>query len=552
MDLDLVREASLDRCRPPLAPQVLDVTTPNVIRWVAAREHTVKPAAALSAGVRPSIPHMPQEGMHMRKRTRAIGVGTSIMLLATGIGPVFGASHREAPTISTDAAADHTDVFAWVDGETNDRVNLVVNVSPMQDPAGGPNFWLFDPAVKYDINIDNDGDGRADVTFSWRFTTHIRDKGTFLSNTGVATSPNDPDINVYQTYNLTKTVEGRRPTTILKNAFTAPINVGPRATPDYADIAAAAVRTKNGIKAFAGQRDDPFFVDLGSIFDLGGLRPFNGFHVIPLAPAEGIDDLQGLNVLTLALQVPISQLTKGNAVYAADDARATIGVWAANYRQSVRIIQKDGSVRTSGAWRQVSRMANPLINEVIIPIGLKDLWNSRSPRGDKVFEKYYLKPELAGLINALYPALPDTRTTGRSDLSLILLQGLPGLNSTGSRLMDVLRLNTGIPACTADPADDDSGDCRRLGAFYEDKADLAAWPNGRRPSDDVTDMALRAVADGYGAQLNALYGVPNLSPNNTIGDGVDANDNDFLTAFPFIALPNQGYDHEHHRGNTPL
>jgi len=499
----------------------------------------------------------------MRSRSRAIGGAATLLLLATTVAPVFGASHREAPLISTDAAADHTDVFAWVDGPVRtstvasagreNRVNLVVNVSPMQDPAGGPNFWGFDPAVRYDIKVDNDGDGYPDVTYSFRFTTHVRNQNTFLSNTGVATSRTDSDINVYQTYDLTKQVEGGSAKLILNDAYTAPTNVGPRSTPNYDAIAAGATRSlSSGVKVFAGQRDDPFFVDLGSIFDLGGLRPFNELHAIPLPAAEGIDDLQGTNVLTLALQVPTWRLTKGSKVYAPSNPRATIGIWAANYRQSTSMIQKDGSVRNSGPWRQVSRMGNPLINEVIIPLGLKDNWNARSPRYDHVFEKYYLKPELAGLINGLYPALPDTRTTARGDLSLILLQGLPGLNSTGSRKMDVLRLNTGIPACTADAADDDTGSCRRLGAFYEDAADLAAWPNGRRPSDDVTDMALRAVADGYGAQLNALYGVPNLSPNNTIGDGVDVNDQEFLSSFPYIAVPNQGYDHDHHGSNNPV
>ncbi len=500
----------------------------------------------------------------MRKHSRLIGAAGSMLLLATSVAPVFAASHREAPLISADAAADHTDVFAWVDGPVRtsslasagqeNRVNLVVNVSPMQDPAGGPNFWGFDPKVKYDIKIDNDGDGYPDVTYTFRFTTHVRNNGTFLSNTGQVTSPNDKDLNVYQTYDLTKTVEGGSSKLLVDNAYTAPTNVGPRATPDYPETADAAVRyvRSEGVRVFAGQRDDPFFVDLGSIFDLAGLRPFNTLHAIPLPTAEGIDDLQGTNVLTMALQVPTYRLTKGGKVYAPTDARATIGVWAANYRQQNTIIMRDGTVRATGPWRQISRMANPLINEVIIPRGLKDKWNARAPRYDYVFEKYYLKPELAGLINGLYPALPDARTTGRTDLSLILLKGLPGLNSTGSRLMDVLRLNTGIPACTADSATDDAGSCRRLGAFYEDAADLAAWPNGRRPGDDVTDMALRAVADGYGAQLNTLYGVPNLSPNNTIGDGVDTNDQEALDAFPYISTPNQGYDHDHHSGNTPV
>jgi len=337
----------------------------------------------------------------MQTRTRAIAVGTSIMLLATVVAPVFGASHREAPLISTDAAADHTDVYAWVDGSirrssngtaaSENKVNLVVNVSPMQDPAGGPNFYGFDPAVKYDINIDNDRDGRPDVTYTFRFQTRVRNQNTFLANTGQATSPSDADINVYRTYDLFKTKGGGKAVQLLNDAYTAPSNVGPRATPDYAAIAAKAVRNlPYGVKSFAGQRDDPFFVDLGSIFDLGGLRPFNGFHAIPLAPAEGIDDLQGTNVLTLALQVPIYHLTKGGKVYAASDARSTIGVWGANYRQATKTINASGSISYSGPWRQVSRMGNPLINEVIIPRGLKDKWNSRSPRYDYVFDKYYL------------------------------------------------------------------------------------------------------------------------------------------------------------------
>ena len=300
-----------------------------------------------------------------------------------------------------------------------------------------------------------------------------------------------------------------------------------------------------GIKIFAGQRDDPFFVDLGSIFDLGGLRPFNSFHVIPLANTGGIDALKGNNVLTFAIQVPITALTRDHKLHPANDARATIGVWGANYRRSTMTINANGTRTWSGPWRQVSRLANPLINEVIIPRGLKDKWNASQPASDSQFEKYYLTPELAGLVNFLYPALPDARTTGRTDLSLILLNGLPGLNSTGSVKADLLRLNTGIPACTADAVDDDTGMCRRTGAFGSG-ADLAAWPNGRRPTDDVIDMALRAVADGYGSTLHGLYGVPDLSPNDIIGDGVSQNDEPFLGSFPYLATPNQGYSHTHH------
>lgn len=483
----------------------------------------------------------------MRKSTRAVAITGGLLLMATSVAPVFSASHREAPLIANDAAADHTDVFAWVDGASPTMVNLAVNVSPMQDPAGGPNFWQFDPKVRYEIKIDNDQDAKADITYRFTFKTRVRNNGTFLYNTNQVTGPNDVDLNVRQSYTVTRIREGGNPVVLQENLPVAPINVGPRSTPNYDATAAKSVRklTNRPITVFAGQRDDPFFVDLGSIFDLGGLRPFNGFHLIPLAAEKGVDDLQANNVLTIAIQIPIKQLTKGAKIYAASAPEATIGVWAANYRQSTTVLNSNGTNTTSGAWRQVSRMANPLINEVIIPRGGKDAWNRRAPNGDKVFEKYYLKPELAGLINLLYPALPDARTTGRTDLSLILLNGLPGLNSTGSVKADLLRLNTGIPACTADSAEDDKGSCRRLGAFG-DGADLAAWPNGRRPSDDVTDMALRAVADGYGTALNSLYGVPNQSPNNGIGDGVNVNDRPFLTTFPYIAVPNQGYRHDHH------
>ena len=482
----------------------------------------------------------------MRKSSRVLAISGGLLIMATTLGPVFGASHREAPLIAADAAADHTDVFAWVDGTSPTKVNLAVNVSPMQDPAGGPNFWQFDPKVRYDIKIDNDQDARADITYRFTFKTKVRNKGTFLYNTGQVTGLNDADLNVRQTYTLTRIFENGRTKVLGTDLPVAPTNVGPRSMPNYDALAANATKSlTGGFQVFAGQRDDPFFVDLGSIFDLGGLRPFNGAHLIPLTTEAGVDDLQANNVLTIALQVPIKHLTKGGKIYAASDAKATIGVWAANYRQSTTVINTNGTNSTSGPWRQVSRMANPLINEVIIPRGGKDLWNRRAPWGDSIFEKYYLTPELAGLINFLYPTLPDTRTTGRTDLSLILLNGLPGLNSTGTVKADLLRLNTGIPACTSDSAADDVGNCRRLGAFGSG-ADLAAWPNGRRPSDDVTDMALRAVADGYGTALNSLYGVPNLSPNNAIGDGVKANDRPFLSSFPYLAVPNQGYRHDHH------
>ena len=487
----------------------------------------------------------------VRKTTRVAAIGGALLIALTSAGSVLASSHREAPLISNDPSADHTDLYAWVDEHDATRVNILVSVSPMQDPAGGPNFWRFDPSVRYAIHIDNDRDARPDVTYQFNFHTTVRSPGSFLYNTGPVTSPGDADLNVRQVYRVTKLVDGQEQFSAA-GFKTLPTNVGPRSTPDFAEMVDDAVYSIGPTKVFAGQTDDAFFVDLGSIFDLGGLRPFNGLHLLPLDAAAGNDDLTSQNVLSFGIQVPIRALTRDGKVHTADEAAATLGIWAANYRQQVRVITGNGVQANSGPWVQVSRIGNPLINEVVIPIGRKDYWNRRAPVGDWIFEGYYTKPELAAVVNLVYPGLPDVATTGRGDLSLILLNGLPGLNSTGTVKADMLRLNTGIAPCTADAADDDTGMCRRLGAFYDDAVDLAAWPNGRRLADDVTDMAVRAVAQGYGAQLATLFGVANLSPNNQVGDGVDTNDAAFGDAFPYLGTAEDGYDHQHHGPNEPL
>jgi Domain of unknown function (DUF4331) len=485
------------------------------------------------------------------KLTRVVGLAGALLIVASSAGSVFASSHREAPLTASDPAIDSTDLYAFVSPNDPSKVTIIANYIPMEDPAGGPNFWLFDPNARYELNIDNDGNGKPDITYRFRFHTTVRNPSTFLYNTGQVTSASDADQNVIQKYSVTRIKNGHT-VRIGSDIPVAPANVGPRSDPSGAPTSGAIRSLGGGVSVFAGQRDDPFFVDLGSIFDLGGLRPFNAFHVIPGTAAAGVDDLKGLNVQSIAIQVPITALTHDGKVHAAGSKLATVGIWTSAWRKTTTVFSH-GTLSTAGPWVQVSRLGNPLINEVIIPRGRKDYWNSRQPYGDHVFLKSYMKPELAGLINFLYPALPDTRTTGRGDLALILLQGLPGLNNTGPVLADELRLNTGIPACTADDPTDDVGACRRLGAFYDDAADLQAWPNGRRLGDDVVDMELRAVADGFGAQLHALFGVPNLSPNNTIGDGVNANDHAFLASFPFIADPNQGYSHTHHdAGHLPL
>ena len=302
-----------------------------------------------------------------------------------------------------------------------------------------------------------------------------------------------------------------------------PANVGPRTTPDYSTYAEDGIHDLgDGRMAFAGQRDDPFFADTASIFDLGGLRPFNQAHLLPLATKPGQDSLSSFNVNTIALQVPISDLTNdGQPVDAPDADNAVIGIWAGAARQSTTVLSTD-LPDVSGDYVQVSRLGNPLINEVIIPLGQKDEWNRSQPVNNSNYADRYKNPELAAIINTVYPSLPDAETSDRGDLLLILGQGVPGLNATnsGDTLYDMLRLNMGIPP-TANPS--------RLGVL---DGDLAGFPNGRRTWDDVIDIELRAVADGYGSFLEDNFGLPNLSPNNMVGDGCDANDKAFLNMFP--------------------
>jgi hypothetical protein len=497
----------------------------------------------------------------MTRRSKAASIGGALLIAATSVGGVLASSHREAPLISGDPGADNTDLYAFVTPDATDTLTIIANYQPFEEPAGGPNFFPFADDVLYAINVDNNGDGRKDVSYSFRFQQHVKPTNafgipTYLYNDGPITSPSDPNWLTRQTYKVY-----RNGNQISPNLDTAPANIGPRSTPHYAsNLGVDAVATlNNGMKVFAGQRDDAFFVDLGSIFDLGGLRPFNAFHLLPLAAAAGVDGLGGFNTNSIAIRVPLAQLTRDHALPSGpNDPNAVLGIWATASRRAIRTIQADGSIVNSGAWRQVSRLGNPLINEVIIPRVKKDYWNSQRPVADAQFAGYYRSPELAALVNYLYPALPDARTSGRDDLAAILLTGLDlrdvggpiNLNKTGSTLADMLRVNTGIKpnalgACVFGV--DGGGTPSRLGVL---DADLCGFPNGRRLLDDVTDIELRAVADGYGPVVNSFYGslTPNLAPNNAIGDGVDENDKPFLDVFPFMATPHQGYHHVHHLG----
>ena len=480
-------------------------------------------------------------------------VALALLLILTrlhGPGNAFASSHAEAPLISQDPRADNTDLYAFVSPDNPNTVTMIADYIPLEAPASGPNFYSFDDTVLYEIKIDNNGDGQPDLAYQFRFNTATRNPNTFLYNTGPITSLSDPNWNRPQTYSVTLVhlnkygkPEGQG-TVLGKDIPTPPDNVGPRSTPNYNSLAAAAVTSlPGGIKVFAGQRDDPFFVDLGSIFDLAGLRPFNPFHLLPLAAAPGVDAIKNYNTHSIEIQVPTSQLVSFS--------NPTIGIYASASRQKVRILDDNGLTKGRGPWVQVSRLGNPLINEVVIPLGQKDYWNRQDPANDSQFAPFYTSPEVSRLENALYGTLPQGHAggalqaideTGRSDLVSILLTGVHGLNETGSTKSDLLRLNTAItpgingacPGGTASSAPPD-----RLGVLA---ADLCGYPNGRRLGDDVIDIDLRVFAQGYGPFLNAAFGLPNKSPNNLLGDGVDSNDASFSGTFPYVAAPHQGYE----------
>jgi hypothetical protein len=498
---------------------------------------------------------------------------TPLVLLATlaiAFGPasVGASSHREAPLISADPTVDSTDLYAFVSPDAPTTVTLISNWIPFEEPGGGPNFYHFDDNATYYIKIDSDGNALADVTYAWTFHTVIKSGATFLYNTNQISSPSSAAFNYTQYYTVTEKLGAAAPTVLFGNRLMPPDNIGPRSTPGYAALAAQFVNSAGGIKEFTGQRDDPFFVDVNSIFDLGGLRPFNSLHLIPQPTSTGLNSTAGYNVHTTAIQVPISKLAPTcPASPQVSDAKCVIGVWTTAERPSVitrKGVLDPGGVHNeaTGAPVQVSRLGNPLVNEVVLPLALKDAFNSIPPSTDfplfsattgplagagAILRTSILTPELANLIPVLYPAVSQKVPTPRQDLLTVFLTGIPGVTrqqNSATTPSEQLRLNVAVPPSTKGVCGGD-----RLGALA---GDLAGFPNGRRLEDDVTDIAIRAVAGGYGAILGGpppggagLLGLPNFSPNNTLGDGVDKDDVACLSAFPYVGTPHAGYNRIH-------
>jgi len=510
-------------------------------------------------------------------------------------------SHREAPSISRDPVADNTDLYAFVSPDAQDTVTFISNFIPLEEPAGGPNFHSFGDDVLYAINIDNNGDGVVDISYQFQFTTKYTIPGSFLYNVGPISSPTDPNLNVQQTYTVTQVKAAGPPapgpgpgpgpvmpppppgpgmSTVLGIGIpVAPANIGPRSTPNYAAIAQLAIKALgNGITVFAGPRGEGFYVDLGSIFDLGVLRPFDSLHAyassvtaaqeypgtkLPPYGYAGVDGTKGFNVHSIAIQVPKTQLTSdGSNPTDPTSPKSIIGVWTSASRQKMIMEPSTDPMGNempgmeSGPWTQVSRLGMPLVNEVLTPIGSKDYWNISNPALDSQFLANYTNPQLQNLLPVLYPGVfPNLATLlkepvasrQRSDLVAILLTGIragvvtgfPG-NYTGALQADYLRLNMAIAPEVTD--NNTTSSTARFGILG---GDFSGFPNGRRVFDNVTAVELRAIA---GVTYPLVLKPPaTFTPDGPAGLLTDGSTNDlvYLNTFPYLALPHQGYLHYH-------
>jgi hypothetical protein len=437
----------------------------------------------------------------------------AFLLVVFSLMPGQASSHREAPLTALDPMADNTDVYAFRSPDEPDKVTLISNFIPLQDPNAAPNFYPFDPNVLYEIHVDNNGDAVEDITFQWRFTTEVRNPGTFLYNTGVVTSLDDPDLNVRQFYRLTR-VDGPRRTGTARELSgrlpATPPNIGPRSMPNYVGFAGGVQELSGGIRTFAGYRDEGFFLDL-AIFDLLGINS-----------GEVKDSLAGLNVSSLAIQLPISALTRsGTAPTSATDPNAVIGVWSTASRQATRTLTA-GAQTNTGPFVQVSRLGNPLVNEVVIDLARKDAFNALEPTGDAVALDRVTDPEVPKLLSLLFGV--QSPPAPRNDLVTIFLTGIPGVNMpSGVRPSEMMRLNVAIPpAGNPDP----------IGVL---RGDVAGYPNGRRVGDDVLDITLMAAAGA--TPLTPAF---NRAPNSSLTDNVQRNDVEYMRVFPYLAPPHPG------------
>jgi hypothetical protein len=445
---------------------------------------------------------------------RKLALVAALAALVIAVPLSFGSSHREAPLTSIDPTGDDTDTYAFTAQDAPGALTIVGNWVPFEDPAGGPNFYKFDDNAHYYLNIDNTGDGVADVRYLFDFDTEVRNPNSFLYTNGQpVNSVDSKNRNVVQTYSVTRVADGHSQV-IARNVPTPPSNVGPKTIPDYQAAQAGAIENlPGGGKVFAGQREDPFFASLGRIFDTVNLTGAGLGN-----QGGGVDDLAGYAVQSIVLQVPERDVTRdGKSVADAKDSNAVVGVWASTERQSISVTGSG-----TGPFTQISRLGNPLVNEVIIPLGQKDRFNRTQPKDDASnYGQFVLQPELAAVLNKLFPGV-NAPEKNRTDIVQAVLQGLPGLNAfpgaAGQNATDTLKINLGTPP-TASP--------NRLGALA---GDTAGYPNGRRLTDDVVDIDLQVVAGALAMPANKV----------PLGDGVNQNDVQSLSQFPYVAPPKPG------------
>jgi hypothetical protein len=451
---------------------------------------------------------------------------SSVALIAAmlGVGVAMPVSAQSPAGLQQDHTAQVGDLYAFVSPDKPDTVTIVTTWGGAHSPADWATEAWFDPDLLYWVKVDNDGDGDAEITWSFRVLTSLIDPNTILA-TGFGQVPGvSPTI--VQSMNAAR--DGLDTITVT----VPPANIGPRTTPGYGRLALSYVNILDGGAdpaaagaLFAGQRDDPAFGDLGSLGDLLAIRPLGAKHAIPGKKAKALDTRSGMDTMVIAMQAPISWLTADGSVPTDPAApNSVVGIWAGASRMN-----PDGSLT------QVSRVGAPLVEEWLIPYGQRDAWRVGEPSADAAFEPLYQQPQLATILGQAYPDIQAPRTADRTDLVQVLGRGIPGLTQTTTDgFFDQLRLNVAVPPTTKKP--------NRLGVMG---GDLAGYPNGRRLTDDVVDVTLRMVGDGYGAAYAELLGAAGIpavdaKANRALGDGCARNDAKALKAFPYVGTPWDG------------
>jgi hypothetical protein len=477
----------------------------------------------------------------MKKLNLIAALAMSLFMLAPS--SLFASSHREAPITALDRSADVTDWYAFVSYDNPDNVIFILNVDPLLEPANGPNYFPFDPSVLYEMHVDNDQDGRDDVTFQFRFNTEIRDPKLFTGFVGgiVGIPPitslsgtGSEGLSLRQTYSVTMVKNGKSISlNDGKTLYAVPSNVGPLTMPNYQELFTQGINNLgDGITVWAGTADDPFFIDLGAFFDSVNFRSGVGPVLSPAIDADNThnyapDAVGGYNVNSIVLEVPIKLLTVDGKIHPANAKQAVIGTYGSTARHEMTVRRSPNPDKNSGTFQQVNREGNSLINEAIIGTGCKDRFSMDDPKNDSQFANFVLEPVAAAVLSSLgVPIPPNPRT----DL-LLLVQYQPPIcpgckAKDAGPVADLLRLNTGIPPTPV-------GSQKRLGFIA---GDVAGYPNGRRPIDDVFDISLRAIE---GILVDSTkFGL-------ALGDGVNTKTEGFNNSFPYVMPANSGRNSAH-------